>query len=297
MRNACVRTQADAKELNLSKMCNSTSCRVVDLNAAISGITELLRQVGGDRLTLRTQLDPKLGRIKADPREINWMLVNLATSAYESTPAGSELVIATSNVGLDAGEASEMDLFPGAYVQVEIRVPGEGADAGAKSREIVRRAQGAIAVRSIAGQGVTVTVLLPRMMEADFSTTRKLSPVILVVDDDAAAREPMRITLEDAGYEVLEAANGREAESILAARLVHLMVTDVVMPEQDGLETIKAVRKSHPYLRIIAMSETPGDYQLQAAKLLGAHAVICKPLIGNGLCEAVRNEIGGPRLQ
>jgi CheY-like chemotaxis protein len=115
--------------------------------------------------------------------------------------------------------------------------------------------------------------------------------VILVVDDDPAQRGLAREALEAAGYEIVEAANGKEAETVLSDTHIDLMITDIVMPEQDGLETIKSVRKAYPSLRIIAMSETAGGYQLRAAKHLGADAIIVKPLTHGTLWDVVRTEL------
>ena len=112
-------------------------------------------------------------------------------------------------------------------------------------------------------------------------------PMILVVDDEAAEREQICILLEDAGYDVLEAVDGKEAESVLGVCMVDLMITDIVMPEQEGLQTIKSVRKNRPHLKIIAMSGVRVGGHLRAAELLGADAVLCKPLTREVLLDAV----------
>jgi len=151
------------------------------------------------------------------------------------------------------------------------------------------------------GEGTSIRLLLPSIpapvRSGNHHSIEPLSSsrTVLVVDDDEGNRRLARFTLEGAGHLVLEASNGREAEAILAGAHVDLLITAVIMPEQDGLETIKAVRKSHPLLRIIAMSEATAGYQLRAAKLLGADAVIAKPLTHGVLGDAVRETLGAQK--
>ena len=118
--------------------------------------------------------------------------------------------------------------------------------------------------------------------------------MILVVDDEPAERGLIRGVLEDAGYEVIEAADGKEAESVLAACEVDLIVTDIVMPEQEGLQTIRWVRKNRPGLKIVAISGSGGPH-LHAAELMGADAVLRKPLTRDILLQVVVRQTGGPR--
>jgi CheY-like chemotaxis protein len=119
------------------------------------------------------------------------------------------------------------------------------------------------------------------------------APVVLLVSGDLVTRAITSDLLRDAGYHVLEAAHGIEAETVLAAGEVDLMITDIVMPEQDGLETILSVRAIYPGLKIIAVAESGANYQLRSAKLFGADSVMSKPLARSILCTAVRDQIGG----
>ena len=119
---------------------------------------------------------------------------------------------------------------------------------------------------------------------------------ILVVDDVAQVRKLMRRTLEHAGHEVEEASNGAEAMLALHKRPVDLVITDIVMPEKEGLETIAELRRDFPEVKIIAMSggsrSDPDDY-LNLAKELGAHRVATKPVGHEELLEAVRDLLEG----
>jgi signal transduction histidine kinase/CheY-like chemotaxis protein len=116
---------------------------------------------------------------------------------------------------------------------------------------------------------------------------------ILVADDDAAVRGLLRQVLEDAGYEVLEAAHGRAAVELVRSVHVDVLITDLVMPEQEGLETLSQVRQSHPGIGVIAISGAFGGDFLKTAKLLGATATLCKPIPPEDLLAAVRQVLGG----
>lgn len=117
---------------------------------------------------------------------------------------------------------------------------------------------------------------------------RKPAPAtVLVVDDEAGVRELIRHLLEPAGYEVLQASHGGMALEVLSGRQVDLMITDLVMPEQEGLETIQAVRKQYPATKIVAISGAFGGDFLHAAKKLGANAALNKPIRPDELLETV----------
>ena len=137
--------------------------RVLDLNAVIAEVVGLLRLVAGARPILQTQLDPKLGRIKAVPAPMDWLFVNLVTNAYNANPAGSEFIIATSNVDLDPAGARELNVPPGAYVRVDLIVAGGRVDAAEKAREIVQHAGGGISVPGTGENGNTISVFWPRV--------------------------------------------------------------------------------------------------------------------------------------
>ncbi len=119
--------------------------------------------------------------------------------------------------------------------------------------------------------------------------------LILVVDDDTQVRSMLRMTLEQAGYEVEEAGDGNEASRIQRARPADLAIVDILMPERDGLETIMEYRKHVPRCRIIAISgggrQVPGDF-LQEARLLGADRTFCKPVDRRELLDSIRVLLG-----
>lgn len=266
----------------------------MDLNAAIAAFARRVRPVAGERAVLRMQLDSNLDLIAADRKVIDWLFVNLAADAYDAMPGGGELAVTTSNLELDKTSAAGMSLPAGPYAQMEFTAAIDSLDPGSTVRNIVHQLRGAITAHTIAGGGSVINILLPA------ASTRSRGngqwpPVVLVVSDDSEARAVTCDLLKDDGYEVVEAGHGRDAEAILSAREIDLMITDIVMPEQDGLETILSVRAVHPGLKIIAVGESEASYQVRTARLLGADAVMSKPLTRRILKEAVREQIGGAR--
>jgi DNA-binding NtrC family response regulator len=116
---------------------------------------------------------------------------------------------------------------------------------------------------------------------------------ILVVDDDAGVRDVVRSMLESEGYAVDVACNGREALAALKATRFGIMITDLVMPEQEGIETIKIVRRDYPGLKVIAMSGAFGGDYLRIAGYLGAHSTLAKPLQMAAVLKAVADALPG----
>ncbi len=274
-------------------------CTLVDLNSILAGIATRIRPIVGDKLVLGTRLDPNLARIKGDPKQIDWLFANLAADACDGMPGGGELLITTANVELKPGSAREMNLPPGEYVQVELSVTSGRLEVGPVVRKIIQRIQGAVAVKGTSGSGVAVDVLLPRALATSPSVVERKRRsarsglVILLVSGDSGTRALTGDQLREAGYQVVEAAHGLEAEAVLKAGEVDLMITDIVMPEQDGLETILAIRAIYPSLKIIAVAENGAGYQLRSAKMFGADTVMSKPLTHSTLRDAIRDQIGG----
>ena len=120
---------------------------------------------------------------------------------------------------------------------------------------------------------------------------------ILVVDDDDGVRDVIRSMLESAGYGVLQAQNGREAMKLLRTQATDLILTDLVMPEQEGIETIKALRQEYPGVKVIAMSGAFGGDYLRIASYLGAHATLAKPIQMEALLNLVREVMSNPQTE
>lgn len=114
---------------------------------------------------------------------------------------------------------------------------------------------------------------------------------ILVVDDDAGVRQVLRSMLESAGFTVGVAGNGREALEIMSAERYDVIITDLVMPEQEGIETIKLLRRDHPQAKVIAMSGAFGGDYLRIAGFLGAHKTLAKPIRMETVIRTVREAL------
>lgn len=112
---------------------------------------------------------------------------------------------------------------------------------------------------------------------------------ILIVDDDENQRVVMRLILENLGYEVLEAPNGKEGLILFGSAGADVVVTDLIMPEKEGLETIRELRRGNPGLKIVAMSGAGHQYSLKVAKFLGANAVLVKPFPPEELAKLIRH--------
>jgi len=114
------------------------------------------------------------------------------------------------------------------------------------------------------------------------------------VDDEDEVRLSLRRMLESAGYEVLEASDGQEAMKVCRSRPLDLVITDIFMPGQEGMETIQALRREFPSVKIIAITGKASEVYLKTARLLGAQATLQKPLRLDPLLEAVRAVLGTP---
>jgi CheY-like chemotaxis protein len=110
---------------------------------------------------------------------------------------------------------------------------------------------------------------------------------VLVTDDDASVRRLLRLFIESAGFDVCEAGDGREAVSVIGNRKVDVLLIDLIMPDQEGLETIRLLSRRLPGLKIIAMSGAFTPVYLHSAKLLGAHAALEKPITRESVLEAI----------
>jgi CheY-like chemotaxis protein len=229
----------------------------------------MLRRLIGEDVELRTVLDPALGLAKADPTQVEQVIMNLAVNARDAMPRGGSLVIETANVELDENYArNHAEVQPGRYVMLAVSDNGIGMGVETqshifepffttKSREkgtglglsavygIVKQSGGSIFVYSEPGRGTTFKIYLPRVDEqapVQHPEPARLvaggTETILVVEDEAGVRMLIRAILEVYGYRVLEAARGKEALDILAQNhsTVALMITDVVMPGMSGRE-------------------------------------------------------------
>jgi signal transduction histidine kinase len=263
--------------------------KVIDLNELIIDMEKLLRRVIGERFELESQPAAQDGRVRADPSQIEQVVLNLGVNARDAMPTGGKLVIRTANIRLDAAKAKQIltSLPAGDYVELSVTDTGAGMDAETKSRifepffttkgpgkgtglglatvyGIVRQTGGGISVASEVGKGSTFSIYLPRENAPVDYTKDAAAPVsksgnfetVMVVEDEEIVRELVCEVLEDQGYNVLCAADGHEALELVQKHdgKIHLLVTDVIMPQMNGHELAKKVSALRPDTKVLYVS-------------------------------------------
>jgi signal transduction histidine kinase len=297
--------------------------KVFDVNTVISDLKKMLRRMIGEDVELRVSLEPELGNIKADPVQLEQVIMNLVVNARDAMPKGGKLSIETSNVYLDESYAHEhVSVVPGEYVMLAIsdtgcgmdeetrqqifepffttKEPGKGTGLGLSMvYGIVRQSGGNIWVYSEEGTGTTFKIYFPRVTaEAQeykrtngFAEVPKGCETILLVEDAALVRTLARQVLETAGYRVLEAESGEAAlricESINGTR-IDLLLTDVVMPGMSGNDMSKILLAKQPDMPVLYMSGYTDDAIVQHGVLEPGINFLQKPFSPGALAVKVR---------
>ena len=262
--------------------------KVVDLNALVSEMCSLLRRLVREDIAFTFQAGESLGRVKADPGQIEQVIVNLTVNACDAMPEGGKLTIETHNVNVDERwAAARPPIQPGGYVLLAVTDTGQGMDASTRGRifepffttkeqgkgtglglatvyGVVKQSGGCIWVVSEPGKGARFEVYLPRVEErAEFARGQETpaaqvrrTATVLIAEDEEGVRELASEFVSSAGYTVLTAKDGMEALAIAerSDRLIDLLVTDVVMPKMRGPELAKRLKELQPNLRIVYMS-------------------------------------------
>jgi PAS domain S-box-containing protein len=300
----------------------------LDLNGVVGGLEQLLRRLLGEHVQLQTNLDAKLGTIKADPSQVEQVLMNLVVNARDAMPEGGRLIIETSNAELDQKYASEhVSVKPGPYVMLAVSDTGVGMSAEtvahifepffttkgtsrgtglglATTYGIVKQSGGYIWVYSEPGQGTTFKVYLPRFEEeAEASAAAKVrtkapkgSETILLVEDDEAVRELTEMVLKTYGYNVLVAEEPQHAQKLsdTPGLDIALVLTDVVMPTMSGRELVKRLTDKHPHLRVLYMSGYTDNVITSGGVLEPGLAFLQKPFTPALLANKVREVLDAP---
>jgi two-component system, cell cycle sensor histidine kinase and response regulator CckA len=262
---------------------------VLDLNSVVSDMEKMLRRLIGEDVELRTALAHDLGSIKADPGQVEQVIMNLCVNAREAMPHGGRLAIETANVYLGEDYAARRltDFTPGPYVVLKVTDTGTGMDE--ETREhifepffttkgagkgtglglstvygIVRQSGGSVRVSSEVGRGSTFEVYFPRAGEDAQEYRRGAEPeedlrgaeTILLAEDEEMVRRLAREVLEIYGYRVLVATGGSAALLICERHEgpISLLVTDVVMPEMSGRELAARLAHMRPEMKVLYMS-------------------------------------------
>ncbi len=297
--------------------------RLVDLNGVVEGMVGLLKRLLQEDIEHVLKLDPNLPSIKADPSQLEQVLLNLALNARDAMPMGGRLEIETRQFRRDARRHPRYgSLPPGQYVALTVRDSGVGMSEELKGRifdpffttksmgkgtgmglstvyGIVQQSGGHISVETAPGKGSAFEVLFPALNEAPakeeeaapLQTTReRRRETILVAEDETSVRVFLRQLLAAQGYTVLEASNGNEA--LMAAEAfpgeIHLLLTDVVMPGMGGRELAEKLSRLRPAMRMLFISGYTDDAILQHGVLDGETAFMNKPFPPASLLEKVR---------
>lgn len=303
--------------------------RILDLNTAVGEMERMLRRLIGEDIDLVTLLADGLGRVMADPGQIEQVIMNLAVNARDAMPQGGRLTIETANVNLDAAYArSRPGVEPGSHVVLAVsdtghgmpqevlshlfepffttKEPGKGTGLGlATVHGIVKQSGGHIFVYSEPQHGTTFKIYLPRLEEAaEASKTVSAeaeadwprgSETVLLVEDEASLRSLVRECLEGSGYAVIEARHAGHALEIAEghAAPIDLLMTDVVMPGMSGRELARRLTVSHPSMKVLYMSGYTDDAVVLHGVLAADVAFLQKPFTGEALARKLREVLDG----
>jgi two-component system, cell cycle sensor histidine kinase and response regulator CckA len=327
--NAAARATALTRQLLAFSRKQVLQLKVLDLNAVVTTLEPMLRRLIGEDIRLVVGLAPTLGRVKADPGQLEQVLLNLVVNARDAMPQGGTLTIETTNVAGHALVAHrQASVPPGSYVRLAVHDTGVGMDAATRSRlfepffttkapgqgtglglstvyGIITQSEGHIAVDSAPAHGATFTIYLPRVEEAiaagQRARARPETPrgreTVLVVEDEASVRSVARTMLELHGYRVLEAGGGEEALRIGARPEgpVQLLLTDVVMPGMSGPEVAQRLSRVHPELKVLYMSGYTDEAILRHGVPELSPAFVQKPFSAETLGWKVREVLDAPR--
>ncbi len=296
--------------------------KVLDLNELVRDTEKLLRRLLGEDVELIASLDQQLGSVRADPGQIEQVLMNLAVNARDAMPSGGKLTLETSNVDLDRSYTREHAVIkPGRYVLLAVSDNGSGMDAETASHVfepffttkeqgkgtglglstvygIVKQSGGYIWVYSEPGMGTTFKIYLPRVDgAAERLPTQQLRPevyrgteTILLVEDEEGVRSLIRQVLTRHGYTVLESAHGGEA-LLLCERhpgRIDLLLTDVVLSQMSGRELAERLSPLRSEMRVLYMSGYTDEAIVHHGVLTPGSAFVQKPFTTEALTRKVR---------
>ena len=296
--------------------------RVLSLNDTVSQVEQLLPRLIGESIRVVITLDPALANIRADPNQVEHVLMNLAGNARDAMPQGGTLYLATASTVFDAAAVrAHPGAQPGPYVTVSVRDTGQGMDTAAAAQVfepfyttkargkgtglglatvygIVKQAGGYIDLETASGRGSTFTVYFPQVdavedpIESAPSATGPVTgtETVLVVEDEDEVRALFSEGLTALGYTVLTACDGPSALEICGEDVsIDVVLTDVVMPGMSGSELSKRLSERYPGLKILFMSGYADDI-LEPQGLVGVEAhLLRKPCTPDDAARLIRH--------
>jgi len=321
IRRASDRASTLTRQLLAFSRREAVSPRVLDPNRVIAQLEGMLRRLIRENVRLELHLGPGVGPVRADPGQLEQIVVNLAVNARDAMPGGGRLVLRTRQVVVPGPDAPADPLAEGRWALISVEDSGvgmdpetlanafepffttKGRDAGtglglATVQAIVRQCGGAVVAESAPGEGSVFRVWLPVVdgaPEEPDPGRRQAKPAaaaggvrVIVTEDDVAVRRLVSSVLRHAGYDVLEATDGAEALAVLdRAAEVHLLVTDLVMPGVDGQELARRARERRPGLPVLFITGHASPEEL-LPRVGPDEACLQKPFTPQALLVAVR---------
>lgn len=302
--------------------------KVLDLNKTVESLGKMLKRLLPADIDLVISPEPNLGRVMADPGQIEQVILNLAINARDAVPQGGRLSIETANVDLDESQARRlMEVTAGPYVMLTVSDNGCGMDSETRSHifepffttketgkgtglglsmvyGIVKQSGGHISVHSKPGKGTTFKIYLPRISGAlepvpqifhQSTAQYRGQETILLVEDETGVRQLVSTVLQRHGFTVLEASHGSDALHLSAKHqgTIHLVLTDMVMPGMGGQELAQRLKPLHPDLKILFMTgyaEHADQQDLPGQEIY----YLQKPFEAHGLLQRVRELLDAP---
>ena len=294
----------------------------LDLNQVVLGMSGVLRRVVREDIELVHDLASDLLPTKADPRQVEQVVLNLVQNAVEAMPAGGRLTISTLNQRIGANEADSFHYFvrAGAYAVLSVEDTGPGMTEEVKTRAfepffttkapgqgpglglstvygIVKQSEGYVWIDSEPQRGAKVRVFLPELHveepTVDAPTMEKDRPLrVLLAEDDQAVRTVVRRILEREGFSVMEAANGKEALAVARQGHFDAIITDVVMPEMGGHDMVRALREEERDIPVLFISGHTDDQVARAGIADGGYAFLAKPFTREALLRMIEGILG-----
>lgn len=303
IRHAALRGGELTRQLLAFSRRQSAKLEVLDLSRLLQKLEPMIRRLIGEDVRLEIHSEPGLWYVRADPAQLEQVVMNLVVNARDAMPHGGDLTLSVGNLAVRREDGVWESLVPpGEYLRFSVRDTGQGMSEEVRARAfepffttkpvgkgsglglatvygIVKQSGGFVWIDSAPGAGTTVTVLLPRTHEsppAEPAPTPRpegveLQVTILLVEDEAPLRRAAARALEQHGFRVLSAAGGPEALALVRSHKgpIDLLITDLVMPEWSGKEVAERLLREHPALRVLYMSGYPdkiaGGYELSAA--------------------------------
>jgi len=300
--------------------------KVLDVNALISDMAKMLTRLIRADILFSFRPDDALGRVKADPGQLEQVILNFTVNAVDAMPEGGTLTIETQNITVDEAVARNRPVVPlGSYVMLAVTDTGCGMDAQTKARifepffttkevgkgtglglatvyGVIKQSGGWIWVESEPGKGTRFEVYLPRVMEAEervsaparMAAAATRGETVMIAEDEDAVRDLASSFLKSAGYTVLSARSGREAlESAMRWRKpIHLLLTDMVMAHMRGPELAEELRRLYPRIQTVYMSGYH-DYASSDGEIEEGSLFVQKPFSRECLLSAIAQALNG----